>query len=154
LAGFSGAGAGCLALPEGAVAAPGPDAAAKELLALASTAGDAVKDHQESRSSHFLVRAPAEDAVLVPYALEALESAYDALALDLGFAAEMPIRIEFYRSPSDLADVSSLSAAEVARTGTIALCKFNRLMIASPRALDRGYPWLDTLALGPAVAEF
>jgi tetratricopeptide (TPR) repeat protein len=128
-----------------AAAAPGPDPGVKELLALASAAGDAVKDHREHRSSHFLVRAPAEDAVLVPYALEALESAYDALALDLGFAAEMPIRIEFYRSPSDLAEVSSLSVAEVARTGTIALCKWARLMVTTPRALSYGYPWLDSI---------
>jgi len=136
---------GAVASLKTAAAAPGPDPAVNELLALAATAGDAVKDHHESRSTHFLVRAPAEDAVLVPYALEALESAYEALALDLGFAAEMPIRIEFYRSPSDLADVSSLSAAEVARTGTIALCKWARLMVTTPRALSYGYPWLDSI---------
>jgi len=32
-------------------------------------AGDAVKDHKEARSTHFMVRYPLEDAVLVPYAL-------------------------------------------------------------------------------------
>ena len=137
--------AGAVASLKAAAAAPGPDPGVKELLALATTAGDAVKDHRESRSTHFLVRAPAEDAVLVPYALEALESAYDALAMDLGFAAELPIRIEFYRSPSDLAEVSSLSTAEVARTGTIALCKWARLMVTTPRALAYGYPWLDSI---------
>ncbi|MES1171931.1 MAG: tetratricopeptide repeat protein [Bacteroidota bacterium] len=121
------------------------DPTVKELLALAAAAGDAVKDHKEARSTHFVVRYPDEDAVLVPYALEALESAYGALATDLGFAADMPIRIEFYRSPSDLAVVSSLSVAEVARTGTIALCKWARLMVTTPRALSYGYPWLDSI---------
>ena len=124
--------------------APG-DVNVKELLALAKAAEDAVKDHKEARSTHFLVRYPAEDGVLVPYALETLEAAYAALAGDLGFAAEMPIRIEFYRSPSDLAAVSSLSPAEVARTGTIALCKWARLMVTTPRALSYGYPWLDSI---------
>ena len=57
----------------------------------------------------------------------------------------MPIRIEIYRSPSDLAAVSSLSVAEVARTGTIALCKWARLMVTTPRALAYGYPWLDSM---------
>ncbi len=57
----------------------------------------------------------------------------------------MPIRIEIYRSPSDLAAVSSLSPAEVARTGTIALCKWARLMVTTPRALAYGYPWLDSM---------
>ena len=125
-------------------AAPG-DPTVKELGVLATAAGDTIRDHKEARSTHFVVRYPVEDAVLVPYALEALESAYDALSADLGFSAEMPVRIEFYRSPSDLAVVSSLSAAEVARTGTIALCKWARLMVTTPRALSYGYPWLDSI---------
>lgn len=118
---------------------------ARELKSLATEARDAVKDHREQRSGHFIVRAPAVDAVLLPYALEALEATYRALHDDLGFEAELPVRIEFYRSPSDLASVSSLSQAEVARTGTIALCKWARLMVTSPRALATGYPWLDTI---------
>src|SRR5262249_29214924 len=47
---------------------------------------------------------------------------------------------------ADLAKVSTLTRREIETSGTIALCKFNRLMIVSPRALARGYPWLDTLA--------
>ena len=83
--------------------------------------------------------------MLVPYARDTLEAAYTALHDDLGFDAELPIRVEFYRSPSDLAAVSSLSPAEVARTGTIALCKWARLMVTTPRALAYGYPWLDSI---------
>ena len=41
--------------------------------------------------------------------------------------------------------MSSLSQAEVARTGTIALCKWARLMVTTPRALAYGYPWLDSI---------
>jgi tetratricopeptide (TPR) repeat protein len=118
---------------------------ARELRSLASEARDAVKDHKEERFGHFIVRYPAVDGVLVPYAREGLEAAYRALHDDLGFEAELPIRIELYRSPSDLAAVSSLTVAEVARTGTIALCKWARLMVTSPRALATGYPWLDTI---------
>ncbi|MEA2698105.1 MAG: hypothetical protein QOI66_2376 [Myxococcales bacterium] len=120
-------------------------AVARELSSLATAARDAVKDHKEERSAHFWIRYPAEDAVLVPYALEALESAYDTLGADLGFKGAIPIRIEIYRSPSDLAAVSSLSVAEVARTGTIALCKWARLMVTTPRALSYGYPWIDSM---------
>ncbi|HVR61183.1 MAG TPA: hypothetical protein VMU50_04750 [Polyangia bacterium] len=120
-------------------------AVARELGALATAARDAVKDHKEERSAHFWIRYPAEDAVLVPYALDALESAYAALGSDLGFKGAIPIRVEIYRSPSDLAAVSSLSVAEVARTGTIALCKWARLMVTTPRALSYGYPWLDSM---------
>jgi tetratricopeptide (TPR) repeat protein len=121
------------------------DTTVRQLHMLATAARDAVKDHKEERSAHFLIRYPAEDAVLVSYALEALESAYLALDHDLGFKSSMPIRVEIYRSPSDLAAVSSLSVAEVARTGTIALCKWARLMVTTPRALSYGYPWLDSI---------
>jgi len=118
----------------------------KMLADLAGEARDAVKDHKEERSEHVIIRYAPEDAVLVPYARETLEAAYKTLHDDLGFDAEMPIRVELYRSPADLAAVSSLSQAEVARTGTIALCKWARLMVTTPRALAYGYPWLDTIS--------
>ena len=117
----------------------------KLLAELAKEARDAIKNHKEERTPHIVIRYPGEDAVLVPYARDTLEAAYQALHDDLGFDAEIPIRVEFYRSPSDLAAVSSLSQAEVARTGTIALCKWARLMVTTPRALAYGYPWLDSI---------
>jgi len=58
---------------------------ARELRGLAAAARDAVKDHKEERFGHFLVRYPAVDGVLVPYARDALEAAYRALHDDLGF---------------------------------------------------------------------
>jgi len=130
-----------------AIAAQAPNASpdVKMLADLAREARDAIKDHKEERSEHVVIRYPPEDAVLVPYARDTLEAAYQALHDDLGFDAEIPIRVEFYRSPSDLASVSSLSQAEVARTGTIALCKWARLMVTTPRALAYGYPWLDSI---------
>jgi tetratricopeptide (TPR) repeat protein len=45
-----------------------------------------------------------------------------------------------------LSQVSPLTPEEIDRSGTIALSKYNRLMIVTPRALLRGYPWRDTLA--------
>jgi hypothetical protein len=57
----------------------------------------------------------------------------------------VPVRVEIYPEVADLAKVSPLTEKEIETSGTIALCKFNRLMIVSPRALVTGYPWLDTL---------
>ena len=113
--------------------------------AMAKEAQAAIKDHREEKSPHTIIRYAPEDAVLVPYAQATVEAAYQALHEDLGFEVTMPIRVELYRSPSDLAAVTSLSQAEVARTGTIALCKWARLMVTTPRALAYGYPWLDTI---------
>ncbi|TMB39121.1 MAG: tetratricopeptide repeat protein [Deltaproteobacteria bacterium] len=51
-----------------------------------------------------------------------------------------------YETAQALSRVSPLTVAEIKASGTIALCKYNRLMITSPRALLRGYAWLDTLS--------
>jgi len=99
-----------------------------------------------SRNGQFQVRlAPGPDEVLVPYALHALERSYDTLSVDLGVTLPV-VRLEIVPTADALAAVSTLTIEEIERTGTIALCKWNRLMVTSPRALVRGYPWMDTIS--------
>jgi tetratricopeptide (TPR) repeat protein len=119
---------------------------AKELLALAEGAATSIKGHEERRSPHFVIRFPAEDAVLVDYALEALEAATAALQTDLGFIPPRMIPVDILRSPADLALVTALSTDEVERTGTIAVSKWGRIMLSTPRAMRLGYAWLDSLS--------
>jgi len=99
------------------------------------------------RSEHFAVYwADPRDEVLISPALETLEKARMAVSRDLGFAPEDPVRIEIYPTISLFTDVSTLTRKEVRTSGTIGLCKFNRLMIASPRSTLDGYTWRDTLS--------
>jgi hypothetical protein len=98
-------------------------------------------------SEHFVFLYPkGKDAVLAPYALEALEAQRAALEKDLGHAPPGKVRVEVVNDAAELARVSTLSQKEIDQTGTIAICKFNKLMVTSPKALLRGYDWLDTLA--------
>ncbi len=116
---------------------------------LVAATRDATQSFESARSSdgRFVVRhAPGRDEVLVPYALEAMAAADRALTEALGVRVPGPVRLEIYPTPASLAEVSSLTVEEIERTGTIALCKWDRLMITSPRALVRGYPWMDTIA--------
>jgi len=120
----------------------------RRLLAWATSARDITRDFEEARSSdgRYVVRyRPGPDAVLVPYALDALAAADRAIQSQLGIQLPAPIRLEVYPSARTLADVSSLTLEHIQTTGTVALCKWNRLMIASPRSLLYGYPWLDTI---------
>lgn len=127
-------------------AALGPSASRNPDYQLAQAAYEQAQGTVVEESAHFSVRyRPGKDAALVPYTLETMERAYEALTADLGFAPEGKTRIEFYPSPKTLAKVSSLSEEAIRTTGTIALCKYNRLMVTSPRALWTGYEWLDTL---------
>lgn len=99
-----------------------------------------------SPAGRFEIWAGPRDAPIVDVAGAALDAAYEALAADLGHRPPVPIRVELLGSPSDLAQLSTLTEEEIATTGTIALSKYGKLMVVSPRATVFGYPWLDTLA--------
>jgi tetratricopeptide (TPR) repeat protein len=88
---------------------------------------------------------PGKDALLAHYALEVLAAADRALERTFGVRLPSPIRLEIYPSPETLARVSALTVEQIETTGTVALSKWNRLMITSPKALVRGYPWADTI---------
>lgn len=95
---------------------------------------------------YVVLHAPGRDALLVPYAMQVLRRMDEALQEELAYRHPGPIRLELYGSADQLAAVSTLTVADIQRTGTIALCKWDRLMVTSPRALLRGYPWMDTIA--------
>jgi tetratricopeptide (TPR) repeat protein len=89
---------------------------------------------------------PGADEVLVPYLLKALNQAIDVLAPRFGVKITAPISVEIYPSAEAFSAVSTLDMKSIKTSGTIALCKFDRLMLISPRATLRGYDWLDTLS--------
>ncbi len=98
-------------------------------------------------SANFVIHyTPGRDELLVDWALDALEAARVALEKDLGFTPKGKVRVEFVGSGADLAKVSTLSKEAIRTTGTVAICKFNKLMVTSPRAVLQGYDWLDTLS--------
>ena len=108
---------------------------------------ETTKPYQTFTHENFEVRyAPGPDEILVPYAIDALKAATAALEAELGVKMISPVRLEIYPNAEALASVSTLSVEAIRTTGTIALCKWGRLMIASPGALMHGYPWLDTIA--------
>jgi tetratricopeptide (TPR) repeat protein len=114
---------------------------------LARTAADVTKSHARAEGEHFVVSYPkGKDEVLVPYVIDALERQRRALEADLGWAPPGKVTIEILNDTRELARMSTLTEDEIKTSGTIALCKFNKLMIVSPKALVRGYDWLDTAA--------
>lgn len=121
----------------------------KEMAQLMRSTRDATSRFVQQASAdgrYQVFHEPGRDALIVPYALEALERTDAALYEELGYRHPGPIRLEIYPNTRALAKVSTLTEEAIERTGTIALCKWDRLMITSPRALLRGYPWIDTIA--------
>jgi tetratricopeptide (TPR) repeat protein len=118
-----------------------------ELLALAGSTWEETKGSRSFASEHFVVRTPpGKDELLAPIALDALEQAYDRITVAFDYVPKHKIAVDILHDARGLANVSTLTVKEIETSGTIALCKFNRLMVTSPKALARGYGWLDTLS--------
>jgi tetratricopeptide (TPR) repeat protein len=116
-------------------------------LSLARAAVKVTFGHARTESEHFTVSHPkGKDRVLVPYLVETLERQREELARALGGAPEGRFGVEIVDSPRELAQVSTLTDEEIRTSGTVAVSKFNKLMILSPKALLKGYDWLDTAA--------
>jgi tetratricopeptide (TPR) repeat protein len=116
-------------------------------LSLARAARDVTKDHVRAEGEHFVVSHPkGKDEVLVPYVLDALERQRAALQRTLGDAPPGKLTVEIVNDVRELALLTTLSEAEIRTSGTVAVCKFDKLMMLSPKALLKGYDWLDTAA--------
>jgi len=127
--------------------AAGLDDKPGSFLRLAKDTKKIIQDHHQAESEHFIFFYPkGKDEILAPYALETLESIRQALSEDLGFAPSEKVRVEVVNDARELSKVSTLTYKQILTTGTIAICKFNKLMITSPKAVLHGYDWRDTLA--------
>jgi tetratricopeptide (TPR) repeat protein len=116
-------------------------------LKVAKDTRDIISKHERVESEHFIFFFPkGRDAILAPWALDALEKARSAFEKDLGWAPKEKIRVEVVANAGELSKLSTLSKEAIKTTGTIAICKFSKLIITSPRAVVRGYDWLDTLS--------
>ncbi|AKU93087.1 hypothetical protein AKJ08_3474 [Vulgatibacter incomptus] len=135
---------GAVRLLEEAGASDGPGS----FLQVARDTGRITHAYIEAESEHFVFRYPAgKDEILVPWALQTLEQAYAAIGEIVDYRPEgAKIRVEVVADANELAQVSTLSLEAIKTTGTIAICKFDKLMITSPKALARGYDWRDTLS--------
>lgn len=117
------------------------------LLPLAESTLEETKGFVSVETPHFVIRVPkGKDEVLIPIATQALEQAWDRITTAFDFKPNHRIAVDVLHDAKGLASVSSLTVSEIETSGTIALCKYNRLMITSPKALARGYSWLDTLS--------
>ncbi len=84
--------------------------------------------------------------MLAHYLLDTLERQRTALAEGLGTVPAGRLTVELVSDVKELARLSTLTEEEVRTSGTVAVAKFGKLMVLSPKALLKGYDWLDTAA--------
>lgn len=108
---------------------------------------DVVKTLKRFESPHFILFADEKkDGILPSYALETLEKSYAAVGAELGYYPKEKVRVEIAPDAGAFNAISTLSLRDIEETGAVGICKFNKLMIISPRALSFGYRWVDSLS--------
>ena len=108
---------------------------------------DVVKSLKRFESAHFIVYLDEKrDGILAAYALDTLEKSYQAVGAELGYYPKDKVRVEIAPDAASFNAISTLSLRDIEETGAVGICKFNKLMIISPRALMHGYRWVDSLS--------
>ena len=109
--------------------------------------------HEETKlfitreSKHFIYRfKKGPDEILVHYAAKVLEKSYEVLGNLFDYYPKKKVLIEFYPNKESFSKISPLTLKDITTSGTVALCKYNRIMMISPGSLIRGYNWMDTLS--------
>jgi hypothetical protein len=87
-----------------------------------------------------------DDRVLVPLLSDVAVKARAAIERDLGVVMPRPLRIDLVRDLFSLSAVSGLPLRAAETTGTVAVARWGRVNMISPRAALGGFPWEDTMA--------
>jgi hypothetical protein len=85
------------------------------------------------------------DRALTPVLLDTVEKARAALERDLGVTWPRPMRVIVVRDLLSLAAMTGLPYESAKTTGTVAVAKWGRVTLLSPRATRHGFAWRDTL---------
>jgi len=86
------------------------------------------------------------DRALTPLIVATVTAARDSLTRDLGVTWPKPTRITVVRDSMSLSAMTGLPLKDAQTTGTVAVAKWGRVTLLSPRASQHGYTWRDTIA--------
>lgn len=86
------------------------------------------------------------DKALFPLIVDTVVKARETITRDLGADFPKPTRIVMVRDALTLSVMTGLPYSAAQTTGTVAVAKWGRVTMISPRAGHHGYPWKDTLA--------
>lgn len=86
------------------------------------------------------------DRPLVPYLTDVIVRARAAVEQDLGVVLPRPLRMDLVQDLFSLSAITGLPLEAAETTGTVAVARWGRVTMITPRATPLGYPWEDTLA--------
>ena len=86
------------------------------------------------------------DRALAPLVFDTVAAARETLSRELGVDWPLPTRIVIVRDLLSLSAMTGLPYKSAQTTGTVAVAKWGRVTLLSPRASPHGYQWRDTIA--------
>jgi hypothetical protein len=86
------------------------------------------------------------DRALGPLLMDTVAAAREELSRDLGVDWPSPTRVVVVRDLASLSAMTGLPYESAQTTGTVAVAKWGRVTLLSPRASHHGYDWRDTVA--------
>ena len=113
-----------------------------ESCARATAAGVVIEDKE--RGLWLRIQDDA-DRPLAPFLFDVAVKARDAITHAVGIDLPRPLRIDLVRDLFSLSAVSGLPLEAAETTGTLAVARWGRVILLSPRATSLGFPWEDTL---------
>lgn len=146
LAYYEGAYEKALATVEKALAIEAENDQRQALRLLLQQTHDVTRHFKRYESEHFVILLHEEsDGILAEPALAALEQAHEEVGRALGYWPRGKARIEIAPDAASFTAITTFTRRDIEETGAIGLCKFNKVMIISPRVMAHGYRWLDSL---------
>ncbi|MCX7957747.1 MAG: tetratricopeptide repeat protein [Deltaproteobacteria bacterium] len=104
-----------------------------------------VSGFKKYETANFIILYPDEkEEVYLEYLADGLENGLKILSPVFGFEPSGKIRIEILARQSDLEKLTTLPLEAIEKTNTIAVTKFNKIMISSPRTQLEGYDYTGT----------
>ncbi|QPJ63062.1 MAG: DUF3808 domain-containing protein [Candidatus Nitronauta litoralis] len=119
----------------------------KDFKGLVSRTQKASAKFVTKETEHFRIRyIDGPDEILIHFAEQVLEQSYKVLGGIIDYHPQEKVLVEIYPGREDFSKISPLTLKDIMTSGTVALCKYRRIMIITPASALRGYNWMDTLS--------
>ncbi|MFW6172515.1 MAG: peptidase MA family metallohydrolase [Elusimicrobiota bacterium] len=96
------------------------------------------------QSQYFKIRYTGKDEIIAIYLKDILDKSAENLYKKLNWKPQKKVLTEIYPDKKSFQTASTLTDKQIKVSGAVGICKFNRIMFLSPKALKFGFDWPNT----------
>ncbi len=116
----------------------------EEMFSIIENTYRVTQNFEEMETERVIIRYSGKDKIVALYLNDIMERAVKSLEERLNWQITDKLIIEIYPDRQSFMTASTLTEEHIKVSGAVGICKFNRMMIVSPRVLQFGYRWPDT----------